>query len=335
MTGGPSPAGAGGRSGLRVALQRGEEALAAAGVPSPRTDVELLAASVLGTSRGSLAAAVVRGDVVEPAALDRLAELVAERARRVPLQHLTGRAGFRGLDLAVGPGVFVPRPETEDLAGAAVEAARAASGAAPVVVDLCAGSGAIALAVADEVPQARVHAVELDPAAHAWARRNVDDLAARHGPRPGGAVDLRLGDAATAFEDLLGTVDVVVSNPPYVPPDAVPTDPEVRDHDPELALYGGGDDGLRVPRALLVRAAHLLRPGGVVLMEHSWVQQPALLAALAGPAWTAPSGHRDLAGRPRWVRAVRSAGPTPASQVTPTRPAGEETASRSCDDAAP
>ena len=130
------------------------------------------------------------------------------RATREPLQHLTGIAGFRHVELQVGPGVFVPRPETELLAGWAVEQCSVLVD--PVVVDLCTGSGAIAKAVADEVPTARVHAVELDEGAHAWAVRNLT----------GTGVDLRLGDLATAFGDLAGTVDVLTCNPPYIPLDA-------------------------------------------------------------------------------------------------------------------
>ena len=162
----------------------------------------------------------------------------AERAARVPLQHLTGQAHFRRLTLAVGPGVFVPRPETEVTAGHAIDAA-SALGPDAVVVDLCTGSGAIALAVKDELPGARVLAVELSDLAHGWAVANRDRL--------GLDVEVRLGDATTAFDDLEGAVDVVVSNPPYIPVGAVPVDPEVRDHDPEVALYGGSADGLADP----------------------------------------------------------------------------------------
>jgi release factor glutamine methyltransferase len=172
-------------------------------------------------------------------------------------------------------------------------------GRRPVVVDLCTGSGALALAVATEVPGCDVHAVELSVQAHAWAARNVQRWA------PG--LDLRLGDAASAFDDLDGTVDVVVSNPPYVPPGSVPVDPEVRDHDPEVALYGGGPDGLAVPRLVVAAASRLLRPGGLLVVEHADVQQPALLAVLAGSgAWDHPTGHRDLTGRPRYVTARRA-----------------------------
>jgi release factor glutamine methyltransferase len=236
---------------------------------------------------------------------DGLDDLVAERARRVPLQHLTGKAGFRRLDLSVGPGVFVPRFETELVAGLAIDhLLRHSLGlgpvpAAPVVVDLCTGSGAIALAIKDEVPAAEVHGVELSDLAHAWAIRNRDDL--------GLDVDIRLGDAILAFPELESRVDVVVSNPPYIPVGAVPNDPEVRDHDPEVALFGGGSDGLRIPLEVAARAAVLLRVGGFFVMEHADVQGGSLPAALrATGLWQDIQDHADLNGRPRSVTAVRA-----------------------------
>ncbi|PPK98668.1 release factor glutamine methyltransferase [Kineococcus xinjiangensis] len=277
-------------------LSAAAERLDAAGVGSARADAELLLAHAAGVEPARLRVLAVLGEPVPGDVAERFERLLEQRAARVPLQHLTGRAPFRGVELAVGPGVFVPRPETEVVAGLAVaEALRC--GEAPVVVDLCAGSGAIAIAVAMEVPGARVHAVELDPMAHAWAERNVAALA------PG--VDLRLGDAHRALPELDGAVDVVVSNPPYVPPGAVPVDPEVRDHDPELALYGGGEDGLEVPRRVIAAAARLLRPGGYLVWEHAEVQAEAAAAALAGPHWAEVSGHADLTGRSRATSARR------------------------------
>ncbi len=282
---------------LVVALREAARRLADAGVPSARHDAEALAAHVLGRSRADVATAALRGDAAPLG--ERFELLVDERVRRVPLQHLTGTAPFRDLVLDVGPGVFVPRPETESVAQPAVVEARRllSAGERAVVVDLCTGSGAIALAVATEVPGSEVHGVELSVEAHAWAQRNADRW------HPG--LDLRVGDAATAFPDLDGAVDVVVSNPPYVPPGAVPVDPEVRDHDPEVALYGGGEDGLLVPRRVVVAAARLLRPGGLLVVEHADVQQDALLRALGPATWTGPQGHRDLLGRPRYVTARR------------------------------
>ena len=263
-------------------------ALAAGGVASPEADAAALLAHVLGTTRGGLV-------LVEEVGEDRAATyaaLVARRAAREPLQHLTGTAAFRHVELAVGPGVFVPRPETELLAGWAVE--RASDLASPVVVDLCTGSGAIAASVAAEVPHAEVHAVELSPDAHAWAERNL----------AGTGVDLRLGDAFTAFDDLLGRVDVVVCNPPYVPLEAWESvAPEARDHDPHLALFSG-DDGLDAIRQLAVRAADLLRTGGVLGVEHADVQGESVPAVLAATGrWTDVRDHEDLAGRARFTTA--------------------------------
>jgi release factor glutamine methyltransferase len=278
---------------LRIAVRAATARLASAGVGSPEADAVALAAHALGVSVSDARKAMVLG-AVAPAAYEAL---VQERAARVPLQHLTGRAGFRGLELSVGPGVFVPRPETELVAGLAIDAARELD--APVVVDLCAGSGAIALAVKDEVPQAQVYAVELGEDAHAWAARNVADT--------GLEIDLRHGDATQAFPELEGRVDIVVSNPPYIPVGMVPVDPEVRDHDPELALYGGSDDGLRTPVAVAARAAALLHPGGLLVMEHADSQGELLPAALRRTgAWTEVSDHRDLAGRPRATTARRA-----------------------------
>jgi len=168
-----------------------------------------------------------------------------------------------------------------------------------VVVDLCTGSGAIALAIKDEVPAAEVHGVELSDLAHAWAIRNRDDL--------GLDVDIRLGDATSAFPDLEAAVDVVVSNPPYIPVGAVPNDPEVRDHDPDVALYGGSADGLRIALEVAARAAVLLRTGGFFVMEHADVQGDSLPAALrAAGCWRDVQDHVDLNGRPRAVTAVRA-----------------------------
>lgn len=273
--------------------------LESAGVASPRRDAEALLGHVLGLDPADLSRTLLMGEPVGEGARATYAHLVAERVARVPLQHLTGQAHFRHLTLRVGPGVFVPRPETEVLVELALADLRGRAIEAPVVVDLCTGSGAIALALADEWPAAQVHAVELSEDAHAWASANV--------AHSGLEVDLRLGDATAAFEDLLGAVDVVVSNPPYIPPGSVPVDPEVRDHDPEVALYGGGVDGLSVPLAVAQRAANLLVDGGVLLMEHADVQGEDLVRRLAATgAWSHVTDHLDLTGLPRVTRAVRA-----------------------------
>jgi release factor glutamine methyltransferase len=262
--------------------------LAEAGVASPESDAEQLLAHVLGIERSRL----VLVDDVDDDDVAAYDALVGRRAAREPLQHLTGRAYFRRVELIVGPGVFVPRPETELLAGWAIEQAGLVD--EPVVVDLGTGSGAIAKAVADEVPGARVHAVEKDEHAYHYATLNLR----------GCGVDLRLGDLAKTFDDLAGTVDVVVSNPPYIPLEAWESVAvEARDHDPALALWSGAD-GLDAIRVVEQRAALLLRPGAVVGVEHADAQgesAPAVFAATG--RWADVRDHRDLAGRPRFVTA--------------------------------
>jgi release factor glutamine methyltransferase len=269
-------------------LARATAVLDAAGVASPQVDAALLAEECTGVPRARL------GEVGDPG--ERFWQLVARRADREPVQHLLGKAWFRHNELVVGPGVFVPRPETELVAGAAVAEAQrvAAAGLAPVVVDLGTGSGAIALAVSTEVPGAVVHAVEREQPALAFAARNL----------AGTGVQLHAGDLADALPDLDGQVDVVVSNPPYIPPGALPRDPEVRDHDPGSALYGTGADGLGTVRAVVVRACALLRTGGLLVVEHADSQQHAVSAVLA-QGWRDVAGHLDLAGRPRYVTARR------------------------------
>ncbi|MDQ4212344.1 peptide chain release factor N(5)-glutamine methyltransferase [Microbacterium sp. ASV81] len=280
---------------LPDALRRAAAPLAEAGVPDPMLDAELLLGHVLGLSRGAVQAAAIRGDALDDADAARLDALVARRAGREPLQHITGTAPFRHLELAVGPGVFVPRPETEIVAQFAIDALLAAAGPSPIGVDLCTGSGAIALAMATEVPHARVHAVEISDEAHAWAARNT-----------AGQENLTLvhGDLSDALAELDGTVDVVISNPPYVPDDAIPRDPEVRLFDPSLALYGG-PDGLDVVRAISRRAWALLHSGGLLVLEHAEVQGAAVRALLAGDGWHATATHRDLTHRDRATTAIR------------------------------
>lgn len=274
----------------RDAVARASERLEAAGVDSARHDAEVLLAHVLHVSRTRLGL----GSDLSPEQQQEFDTLVERRSRREPLQHQTGVAGFRYVDVAVGPGVFVPRPETELLAGWAVD--QLAGTSEPVVVDLCCGSGAIALALATEVPVARVHAVEMMPDAHAWAARNLS----------GTGVDLRLGDIADAFGDLDGTVDVVVVNPPYIPLDAYETvATEARDFDPPQALWSG-QDGLDAIRVVERVAHRLLRPGGWVGCEHADQQgESAPGVFTAAERWSDVRDHRDLAGRPRYLSARR------------------------------
>ncbi|GEL24362.1 release factor glutamine methyltransferase [Pseudonocardia sulfidoxydans NBRC 16205] len=282
---------------LRVALMEAERTLAEAGVASPRADVEWLAVHVIGIDRGRLAAVpLVDADVVEA-----LQVLVARRATREPLQHILGTAVLGPAEVAVGPGVFIPRPETEVLLEWGLK--QLADVTSPLVVDLCTGSGALALAIATCRPDARVHAVEADPGALVWARRNADAHAAAGGtPITVHAADVRWNDLLVEHE---AKVDLVVCNPPYVP-DGTPVPAEVADWDPPGAVFGG-PDGLEIIRAVISAAAGLLRHGGWLGIEHDDTHGetvPALFARRR--VFSDVVDHLDWTGRPRFVTARRS-----------------------------
>lgn len=266
------------------------EELAEAGVASPRVDAELIAAHVLEVSRGRLALI----ESFRPDQLRRFTALIAERARRIPLQHLLGTAAFRHLELTVGDGVFIPRPETEILAGWGIE--RTPPGG--VVVDLCSGTGAIALSAADESRAARVIAVERSPVALDYLRRNAI-------PFP--KVEVVEGDVTdpALLSGEHGVVDVLLCNPPYVP-DGTDVPPEVADHDPAEAVFGGAD-GLEVIRPVIALAAVLLKPGGFVGIEHDDVHGDAVPALLrADGRFGEVTAHQDYSGRPRFATARRT-----------------------------
>ena len=291
MTEGPGPS-------LAEAVRAATAVLAAAGVPSPRVDAELLAEHLLGVGLGRLRALML-GDTPAPVGYD---DLVAERARRVPLQHITGVAHFRYLELAVGPGVFIPRPETESVVQLVLDwlkdRDRAPGAAHPKIVDLGTGSGAIAGSIAHELPDAVVYAVEFSEFAHAWAAKNLLPL---------GVVLVR-GDLRDALPEHNGSFDVVVSNPPYIPAEAIPNEPEVALHDPPEALYGGGADGMELPTAAAASAARLLAPGGYFVMEHAEVQAAWIAGMLERTGlWTQVRTHLDLNGKERATSAVLAA----------------------------
>ncbi|MFE7795962.1 peptide chain release factor N(5)-glutamine methyltransferase [Nocardia sp. NPDC057440] len=288
------------REPLRPAINEAVETLRAAGVHSPQADAEHLAAHLLGVERTRLALT----PLVEPELLAQYRMLVAKRAERIPLQHLTGTAAMGEIDLAVGPGVFVPRPETELLfAWALGQLEKLPHDHTPIVVDLCTGSGALALAIAHARPDADVHAVEIDPPALQWARRNAD-LRIADGDTP---ITLYADDVTDPdlLTELNGRVDLVVSNPPYIP-EAAELAPEVADHDPHLALFGG-PDGLDVIRAMIPTIARLLRPGGTTAIEHDDANGSELAAMLGKQGeFTDIVEHPDLAGKPRFVAANRA-----------------------------
>jgi release factor glutamine methyltransferase len=284
---------------LRADLAEATTRLSAAGVESPRADAEQLAAYVLGIPRSRL---VLAGWNDQARAV--FFALLARRERREPLQHIVGSTGFRHIEILVGPGVFVPRPETESVVEWAIEAIRDVE--RPLIVDLCTGSGTIALSLAYELPRATVHAVERDPGALNWTRRIIDAL----------GVDVLLhqmditADVPAAFPGLAGTFDLVISNPPYVAEHET-VEPEVGDHDPAIALWAGAD-GLDLVRAVERAARGLLRPGGVVVVEHSDRQGRTAPEVFAG--WDEVADHRDLAGRDRFVTARLPASGAPTGQ---------------------
>jgi release factor glutamine methyltransferase len=265
--------------------------LAEAGVASPRADAEELAAFFHGVKRSEL-------HTVPDAAFDaRFWEGIARREAGEPLQHITGRAFFRYLELQVGPGVFVPRPETESVVGWAIDAVRAMDVVEPLIVDLCTGSGAIALAMAQEVPRSRVHGVELSEDALRWTRKNAE----------GSRVTVHRGDALSALPELDGQVDLVISNPPYIPlTEWEYVAPEARDHDPQMALFSG-EDGLDTIRGIERTAHRLLRPGGLVVIEHADTQGgqvPWIFTEERG--WADAADHPDLNNRPRFATARKA-----------------------------
>jgi len=282
-------------SSLAFHLDQASRRLGEAGIADSAVDTELLAAHVLGLSRGAVQAAVIRGAELTADEAAALSSLVDRRVTREPLQHITGKAAFRHLELAVGPGVFVPRPETETVVQFAIDALMADASPSPIGVDLGTGSGAIAMAMATEVPHSRIFAAELSPQAHAWAMRNTASAS---------NLTLILSDMAHAFEELAGQASVVISNPPYVPDAAIPRDPEVRLFDPALALYGG-TDGLDVVRVLSRRALHLLRSGGLLVIEHGELQGADIRALLKADGWVAAATHLDLTQRDRATTAIR------------------------------
>ncbi len=279
---------------MREAIAQAARQLATAGVPSPRHDAEALAAHVLGVSRNRLV-------LVDPDTFGDVwreyESAVARRAAREPLQHLTGRAPFRHLELAVGPGVLIPRPETELLVDAALDWLRVRGRPAPRVVDLGTGSGAIALAIADEWPRSRVWAVERDPAALTWAARNI--------AATGLAVELVAADLVDALPELDSTIDLVLANPPYLPTSLrASLEPEVRDHEPADALFAGPDP-LRAVRDVSAAARRLLSCGGLAVVEHGSDQGESAPACFVA-GWEQVTDRLDLAGRPRYLTAVRS-----------------------------
>jgi len=277
-------------------IESASERFAVAGIESSLVDAELLVCHVTGLSRGELQTQVLLAADVPEEKLAELDLLINRRASREPLQHITGRAYFRNLELRVGPGVFIPRPETETVAQLAIDTLRLSGSALPLAVDLGTGSGAIALSMATEVPNAKIFAVEKSDDAIGFTKANFDTYG-------GDNAILIHGDLADALAELNNQVSVVVSNPPYIPNEMIPRDIEVRDFDPELALFGG-EDGMDVIHLVLAAAARLLHTGGTLIIEHADSQSEQVSKLLLAGGWRQVRAHRDLTMRDRAVSAI-------------------------------
>ena len=280
---------------LSEALALASEKLSTAGVPSPQADATWLLCHILDTDRSDLLTRITFDQDLSSEQLEAFLVALARREKREPLQHITGKAAFRSLELSVGPGVFIPRPETEQVVQYAIDYLRQLP-MPGVAIDLGTGSGASAIAMAVEVPQTKVYAVELSQSAFDYATKNIEANLA--------AVELRLGAMQEVVSDLVGGVDVVISNPPYIPDSAIPIDPEVRNFDPELALYGG-EDGLDVIRDISSIAAALLRAGGLLVLEHAETQSDAIRELLLNDGWLSVSAFQDATMRYRTITAIR------------------------------
>ncbi|HWL02469.1 MAG TPA: HemK/PrmC family methyltransferase [Microbacteriaceae bacterium] len=273
--------------------------LSAGGVPTALGDAQIIVAHLLGLTRDEVRAGAADAVELHGVQLAAVMDFTARRKLREPLQHLTGRSFFRTLTLAVGPGVFVPRRETEFVAELAIRAIREREMIAPRVVDLCMGAGAIALSIAVEVPDSEVWGVELYREAFDWAAKNFEAIAPHH------AHPVH-GDIADALPELDGTIDVVAGNPPWLPPDIPPATPEVALWDPpQISWEGGGPDGMRVPRAFSKSGLRLLRPDGVLVMEHGVSQGPRMAQMLRDDGWLDVHTHTDPRGKQRVTTARR------------------------------
>jgi release factor glutamine methyltransferase len=278
---------------ISEAIESATNELTSAGVTSPSVDAELLGCFVLGIERSELAMLSLREELFPEDKIAQFETVVARRVKREPLQHITGLAPFRHLELHVGPGVFIPRPETEQLVEMAIEKVKKLD--KPLVVDLCSGSGAIAISLSTELVDSKVFAVELSEQAFEFLSRNFE----KYGLDTKSAKN---EDLAKAFDELEGQVDLVITNPPYIPDSAVPVEVEVQLHEPSLALYGG-EDGLDVIRRISERALYLLKPSGLLLLEHSDSQARAISQLLLNQGWQEIVSSQDLAGKDRMISA--------------------------------
>lgn len=301
---------------MRELLQNAIARLREAGVESAEYDARLLLAKACGVSLAELNKALILGDLTDfsPDYASKYSDFVFRRASREPLQHIVGRAPFRYLDLQVGKGVFVPRPETEVVVEAGLDWLRESHVSKPTVVDLCAGSGAIGLSIATEVADAQVWAVEKSPEAFQYLQKNFEETAkkweniqifSRYHAVLADATKAHISDLTPELHAICGKVDLVITNPPYVPESQVPEQVEVREYDPPLALYGGSADGLLIPEQIMRAAFALLKPGGVMVMEHDISQGDALKKYAESVGFSRALVGNDLTGRPRYTFAEK------------------------------
>ena len=277
------------------ALKLATDKFSAAGILSPSFDAEALGCFILKLDKSELALLAIDNQGLTESKLSDFLEVIQRREKREPLQHIIGLAPFRHLELEVGPGVFIPRPETEQLVELAINKIQILD--TPVIVDLCSGSGAIAISLKTEFVSSTLYAVELSTDAFAFLTRNYQKYGLD-------TKNLRNENLTSALEELGGSVDLVISNPPYIPDAAVPIDLEVKLHDPSIALYGG-EDGLDVIRQISTRALFLLRPGGQLVLEHANTQAPAIGELLLSQGWQEIVSSQDLTGKDRMISAVR------------------------------
>ena len=301
---------------MRELLQNAIARLREAGVESAEYDARLLLAKACGVSLAELNKALILGDLTDflPDYASKYSDFVSRRASREPLQHIVGRAPFRYLDLQVGKGVFVPRPETEIVVEAGLDWLRESHVSKPTVVDLCAGSGAIGLSIATEVADAQVWAVEKSPEAFQYLQKNFEETAkkqeniqilSRYHAVLADATKAHIADCTPELHAICGKVDLVITNPPYVPESQVPEQVEVREYDPPLALYGGSADGLLIPEQIMRAAFALLKPGGAMVMEHDISQGDALKKYAESVGFARARVGNDLTGRPRYTFAKK------------------------------
>lgn len=276
-------------------LESATDTLTAAGVTSPSVDAELLGCYVLEVDRADLTLLAITNQSFPENKIPEFLEAVQRRKAREPLQHITGKAPFRHLELEVGPGVFIPRPETEQVVDLALQ--KLAGIENPVVVDLCSGSGAIAIALSTEVQGSKVFAVEISSEAFGYLIRNFEKYGLS-------TTVTRNQDIAQALEELKSSVDLVVTNPPYIPNSAIPIDLEVQLYDPKIALYGG-QDGLDVVRTISKRGMFLLKPGGQLVLEHAHTQAAQISELLLSEGWEEVVSSKDLSGKDRMISARR------------------------------